>query len=131
MVRKVKLIMGLIVEEVLAHSDRIEYFSNNSINANYSIASDGKILDTKYITKSIIPIHKFCAIDKPTLYIAYSDEVEELLGNPIRTCIAETERARKREKDLACQAFDARNELNKYKTMKFWSRLKFLFKGKL
>ena len=54
--------------------------------------------------------------------IAYSEEVEELLGVPIRLLIKEKQQAVNRSDKLT-------SELNQYKSMNFWKRLKFLFVG--
>lgn len=81
------------------------------------IASDGEMLlaDLKTtVTERIVPITQFCRPGKPNLYIAYSQEVEDLLGVPIRVLL--------QEKDAAYAA------LNRLENMTVWEHAKLAWK---
>jgi len=65
----------------------------------------------------VVPITQFCRPGRPDVYIAYSREVEELLGVPIRTLIT--------EKDEAIASLNNfRHEVAKLRGMTPWQHIK-------
>lgn len=66
------------------------------------------------------PIIRFCESNKPDLFVAYSEEVEQLIGIPFKVM---------NESLMAANtANDAlRGILYGYRTMRLWDRVRFLF----
>jgi len=127
----VYLITSMKVEEVprLSGSDYVEYITHGGSPAHASrvTASDHVLLTERYYTH-VVPITQICFADgRPDLYVAYSEEVETLIGVPVR---AMKKRAEVEEESAAVNAakfnilLDTARELV---GLGFWDRLRFLF----
>jgi hypothetical protein len=60
------------------------------------MATDGEILipeEELTVTEKVVPITQFCRPGRPDVYIAYSEEVEDMLGVPFRVMLKEKEQA--------------------------------------
>ena len=82
------------------------------------LATDGEMLiapEELTVTERIVPITQFCRPGHPDLYIAYTEEVEELLGVPIRVLL--------KEKDEAIAALD------RFRSMTPWQYIKCAWKA--
>ena len=68
------------------------------------LATDGQLLETCEpitVTERIVPITQFCfGNGNPDLYVAYSHEVEELLGIPFRIILQEKATAEREARQL-------------------------------
>lgn len=117
--RTVQFIKSMEVSEVICrdpHSVRyIQPFDMPAL-----MATDGEMLipfEEMTITESVVPVTEFCINGKRDIYIAYSREVEELLGIPIEIIL--------REKDAAIAAKDrAIISLNRLQAMTAWQHIK-------
>lgn len=80
------------------------------------IATDGEMLTPTEVTvtERVVPITQFCRPGHPDLYIAYTEEVEEMLGVPIRVIL--------KEKDEAISA------LERLRSMTAWQHIKAAWK---
>ena len=87
--------------------------------------SDYKVLDlTETVQTRVATVFHICAIGKKDVYVAYSEEVERLLGIPIR-CIV-------KEKTVAvAESNRYQSRLRMISGMSTWKRLVFLFTKKL
>ena len=103
------LITGLVKERVF-RTDAAHYHQMSELRP--FVATDGKMLVSPEmtVTEKVVPITQFCRPGRPDLYIAYSEEVEELLGVPIRVIL--------KEKD------EALAELFKWRSMTAWQHIK-------
>lgn len=84
----VDLITSMKVEKVpkLSGRDYVEYITHGGFPANSSrvTASDHVLLTERFYTH-IVPITQICfANGRPDMYVAYSKEVEKLIGVPVR-----------------------------------------------
>ena len=106
------LITGLVMQRVImGRNASAHYYTVPELGP--LIASDGEILaltEPMKITERVVPITKVCSRGKSDLYIAYSEEVEELLGVPVRVIL--------KEKDAAYA------ELNRLRSMSAWEHIK-------
>ena len=71
---------------------------------------------------------QFCHTGKPDVFIAYSEEVEELLGIPVRCMQKELETLRASLSSATYNEKKAKDKLLKFQSMSRWERFKFLFK---
>lgn len=136
--RKATLVRGLILEEV--HSQKYaEYYSTSTSKWPWTVPVKGEdtvLLLHEYENvpiKHVVPIHRFCQSGKPDTYIAYSHEIEELLGLPIRAMQAlesQIETQRIVHSRLESKYVTYRKKLDVMWNMTLWDRIKFLF-GKL
>jgi len=85
-------IEDLIVKKVMA-TDYYEYHPHTV--PEFTARCEDIILEsfdeTEAFKRKIVPINRICSSTKPDLYIAYSEEVEELLGVPIRAILDKAE----------------------------------------
>ncbi len=121
--RRVKFIRDLVVEEVMAVSI-VEYATYKPMPP-VMFDSDTVALDLVE-ERRVVPINQICGPNQPDLYIAYSQEVEELLKVPIacitRQCEELEEQLSHTRDILSCtQAYVRRLKGS------FWLRLRFLF----
>jgi hypothetical protein len=106
--KQATLILGLKTTVVL-RTDAARYY-------NWSqplVATDGSMLvptESIAVEERIIPISQFCRPGKPDLYIAYSEEVEELLGVPFRTIYKEVQ--------------ETREEISRLRSLTWWEHIK-------
>ena len=86
------LITGLVKTQVF-RIDRACYYQLRELSMFQ--ATDGEMLASPEmtITERVVPITQFCRPGRPDLYIAYTEEVEELLGVPIRILLKEKDEA--------------------------------------
>ena len=90
--RQATLIIGLETRIVYCGQD-VRYYTTGPLDYPL-MASDGEISTEKMtVPEKIVPITQFCRPGKPDVYIAYSEEVEELLGVPIRCILKENDAA--------------------------------------
>lgn len=136
--RYVNFVSGLRVEEVphVGKQD-MEYFSLS----NPVLLDDGTALGASFSTayeRRIVPIIQMCGLGAENVFVAYSDEVEELLGIPIRTLVAERDNFKRNANQyrLRYNHEYAMSRLSYGKLLRinawgFWRRLKFAFNGEL
>ena len=84
------LVTGLVTQRVMRR-DFATYHTCGSVRP--LIASDGQLLETMEevtVQQQIVPITQFCfGNGNPNLYVAYTEEVEQLLGIPFRIILRE------------------------------------------
>lgn len=87
--------------------------------------SNTSVLDlTEAVQTKIATVFQICEIGKRDVYVAYSEEVEKLLGIPIRCILKEKNNALAESKRY-------RSRLWAIHGMSFWNRFVFLFTKKL
>jgi hypothetical protein len=145
-VKRVKLITGLQIEEVVAYDIHCIYVEDRY---NHSFSSpDRNMLTTTERKVHVVPI-KHWVENWVTLnterdnwteegYIAASPEIDEVLGKYLRCCHNEITYLKEHGAKREGQLFHLQNKLDcslrqitKYETLTFWQRLKFLFKGNI
>ena len=93
--QKVTLITGLKKEFVQKMHGR-DYVEYRSFNPEEMIpirgSDDVLVSDTFTVRTFSVPIFRLCQHGRDDVYIAYSEEVENDLGIPIRTILGESER---------------------------------------
>lgn len=121
--RTAHFVSRLIVEEVRDLSS-VRYYEH--VMPEFPIvATDGAVLDIEHaVTEHIAPVYHICRTGRQDLYVAYSKQVEELLGIPIRLLVEEKESARGETRRL-------QERLWMVAGLSFWLRLKFLFTKRL
>jgi translation initiation factor 2B subunit (eIF-2B alpha/beta/delta family) len=144
-VKRVKLITGLQIEEVVAYNPQ---YVQVAAQQHHSFSSpDRSMLATIERKVHVVPIKHYVEnwvalsdeFKEETRteegYIAASPETDEVLGKYLRCCHNEitwkTERIadlEDRKRSLEQQCRDFMFVLNKYRNLTFWQRLKFLFK---
>ena len=153
MVKRVKLITGLQIEEVVAYNSQYVQVVD-AYNHSFS-SPDRNMLTTTERKVHVVPIkhwvESFCDLpsDCPSEmkyehittkegYIAVSPEIDEVLGKYLSCCNDEINSLEKEKSRLEGQLFDIQNkergfrrQLLKYETLTLWQRLKFLFKGSI
>jgi hypothetical protein len=118
--RKATLITGLETQMVMMHhvDEGARYHVMPPMRP--LIASDGAMsepFEEMTVTEQVVPITHLCQPGKPDLYIAYSEEVEELIGMPFRTIL--------REKNQAQAALQtALNTVHELRSMTAWQHIK-------
>ena len=137
--RKAILVRGLITEEV--HSQKYaEYYSTRAWPWRVPVkGEDTMLLLDKNIAcdHHIVPVHRFCRTGNLDTYVAYSHEIEELLGIPIQAMTkqidnlsSELEIQRIVHSRLTSKYVCYRQKLDAMWNMTLWDKIKFLF-GKL
>lgn len=110
----VDVVTNLEIQKVPAEGDRIELHTMDSLFSE--------------IESHVVPVSRVCRTGHPDLFIAYSPQVEEKLGVPIRAILREAEASR-----LAWNS--ARDHMlrlqNRITEARFLDRLKYLFTRKL
>ena len=115
--RKVTFIRGLLIEEIFAQ-DVVEYVDFAEPRKRVG----GVVLNTKF-EKKIIPVSEFrFECGTKDLYIAYSEEVERILGIPIRLLIEGA-------KSAEATANRLRSKIEAIKALSRWQRFKSVFTG--
>ena len=129
---KAKFISRLVVEDVQVVSDRdyIEYYQHQPA-CPIKWSDTVMLLEHEQTVKRLVaPINHISGTGRKDVFIAYSEEVEELLGIPIRAILKRVEvaeSATKQERDIARKALW---NLHLFETMGFIDRLFFLFNPK-
>lgn len=109
------LVTGLVTRRV-----RMGEFAHYHYLSNFPplIATDGVVLEPmKEVTveERIVPITQFCyGNGRPDLYVAYSHEIEELLGIPFQVILKEKE--------------TALGEAKRLRSMSAWEHIKAAYK---
>ena len=130
--RRVKVITGLKIEERFA-GDHVEVWKQAFYPPYPSRiqGTDDYLVSDFPIEREIVPVLRFCKAGKPGLLVAYSSEVEELLGVPIRTLSKENAALRSAvggtRSTANAKIHAALKTLHRYRYMTFWQRIKFLF----
>lgn len=97
MMREATLVTGLKMERVRIGADNEVRYRTMEMMPLF--ASDGAMLfpeKTINVVDGIVPVTRFCyGNGKPDLYVAYSHEVEEILGIPFQVILKEKEAALK------------------------------------
>lgn len=123
--RRAKFIAGFVIHEVMATKD-YRYVSRYS-ERPLAIASDGECLlspEGFTVDERVVPITQFCRPGRPDLYVAYSEEVEDLLGIPIRCILREKDEARA-ALSAAHAVIDGHNSLSAWGHLKLaWCKLR-------
>jgi hypothetical protein len=117
--REVTFIESFNTRTVYA-GDVVEYQSMGYA-PNVAIGTD-TFLESVPIKTEIAPVTRICSSAKPDVFIAYSREVEEIIGVPIRVIIEKSESCEKslhRAKIWQARIF----------SMSVWDRIKAVFKG--
>jgi hypothetical protein len=123
--RKVLFIRDLVVEEVHI-ADVHEYAYYGRTTQPVLFGHDAVAVSEVVCDKKIVPFNQICQEGKPDLFIAYSEEVEELLGQPIRAIKAQADYAQKQATNAVARYHRNLRYLNDLKSS-FWRRLNFLF----
>ena len=137
--RKAILVRGLITEEV--HSQKYaEYYSTRAWPWRVPVKGEDTmlLLNTDIAHEHhVVPVHRFCQTGKPDTYVAYSHEIEKLLGIPIQsmtnqidTLSSDLETQRMIHSRLESKYVCYRQKLDAMWNMTLWDKIKFLF-GKL
>ena len=115
--RKGTLITGLELTEVVINGTEVRY---PVWDLPPIFTTDDKLLTPLSeccVQEVVVPITQFCKPGKPDVYIAYSKEVEELLGMPFSMIL--------REKASALQARElAVRKVSKLEAMTAWEHIK-------
>lgn len=137
----VDFITSLNVEEVpkLSSADYIQYITRGGKpdDASRVTASDAVLLTERYYTH-IVPVNQICFSDgRPDTYVAYSEEVERLIGVPVRVIKKQAEAAEDNAQVARRAAFLAEEEADRWRleyykiyNWGFWQRLRFAFTGR-
>lgn len=88
------------------------------------------------VQQKIVPVTRICNTGKEDIYVAYTQETEDLLGIPVRTILGDAERFRsqvnawiEKEQEVRDSRDEFRDELYKFKNKRFFERFKFLIFG--
>lgn len=137
----VDFITSLNVEKVpkLSSADYIQYITRGGKpdDASRVTASDAVLLTERYYTH-IVPVNQICFSDgRPDTYVAYSEEVERLIGVPVRVIKKQAEAAEDNAQVARRAAFLAEEEADRWRleyykiyNWGFWQRLRFAFTGR-
>lgn len=128
-VDKVTIVMGLkTCEGARCSFDEIRYFAPErplpiATSADFVLPD----LEDFQVQEKIVPIIRLCEVGRPDVLVALTEEVENLLGVPVRALV-------RRTKEAEFQAERGFHVERKYRTltdvvrrMGVWHRLKFLF----
>lgn len=116
----VKFVRDVVVDLIPA-GEEIKYFTYPPPQ----VASDGMLLETQQeVNQLIAPVLHICHVGEADTYVAWSEQVEELFGIPIRTIIREHEDELARLHDELDQTH---LQLTWWRSLPFLRRLKFLF----
>lgn len=156
--RKVKLIKGLVVDEVMCWGG--DWFNPEPLSFvqcnpnNTPVHETGEILLTDTYVKHVVPVKRlfkrfYNDMTKETTseltYIAISPVVEELLEGYIHVLVHEKEAAeadrdyeKRRKEENYSELLESRKEVGRLKgqlydinNTSFWKRLKYLFTGRV
>lgn len=130
----VTFISGLKIEKV-PHFGRDELDYHLLIHCTRT--DDGAVLGMSKempLDTRTVPITELCGLGRDDVYIAYSEEVEKLLGIPIRTLVADLV-TRKRlisefieeKRRIYIESHYAQSQLRLLRTANLWQRIKFVF----
>tara|TARA_R100001143_G_C3360997_1_gene135681 strand:- start:13239 stop:13616 length:378 start_codon:yes stop_codon:yes gene_type:complete len=123
--KRVKFVRQLVVDDVRYVGDYVEYRcigTSPDITRVVKGDEEGFLLGVEQ--KELAPVHHLCDVHNGTrrdLFIAYSKEVQELLGMPFDTLSNELEDAR--------EAISALHSRIGHATL--WQRIKYLFTKRL
>lgn len=144
--KTVQLVTGVKVTEVpLLGRDEIPYYGNlKNTRCVYEKEGVEKFLalDAVQDTQHARVTH-FKESDKPDIYIAWTGEVEKVIGIPLRVILEEKDKLEKKLDKTLGDHFDIETKhfklmteygdiflkLKGYENMSFWQRLKWAFKG--
>lgn len=73
------------------------------------------------------PVVAIFGVGRRDVYFAYTQEVEELIGIPIKTILSENTALLKQNVNLHHAAKQLSHTIHEVRHMSFWHRLKFLF----
>ena len=123
--RRVKFIKELIIEEVLA-GPYVEYYERSFDFSRCALIGDDEVIGPLDVaTRHIVPVTQFCSTGKPDLFIAYSKQVEELLGIPFRVILDEKEIALKSLREERQKSSRLSFDITLLTSLGWWDR--FLF----
>ena len=127
--KEVKFIRGLVVENAIIHSslDSMRYFTTTGSKACKDVFGAPVYLQTEgpKVEAKVAPLHCFNkGRGGDDIYIAYTEEVEDLLHIPFKLLKEEVDRCRA-EIDLST------HRLEEIKNATFLQRLRFLVTGRI
>ncbi len=129
--KRATLITGLVYEIVPLASGQeyVEYVVHHGVLPVTHVQDSDSVLLTGSVQSRAVPVSRVCFSDeRPDLYVAYSEEVERLLGAPIRAIRERAAAAEAKAADNATKfsiLLDAARELA---NLGWRDRLRFLFK---
>ena len=135
--KRVKFVESLNVKEVAVGScvDMMRYAT---LEECAPIDGTDRILAPVKTNTRVVPIHQFCESGKPDIFIAYSKEVEELLGMPFNVLHNDLKEAKAYSERIksSLSRFTLENDVLSKKLLQvnnasIWQRLKYLLTGKL
>lgn len=137
MARQVKFVKSLVVENAMVHQgdDEIRTAFMRRVPCVPIDSDFNEAIETMApVETHVSPIIRFCEIGKPDVFIAYSPEVEELLGVPFSTMhreLKERDAALSREREVSSALESQRDRADEQSyalmRMKWWDKLNFLF----
>jgi hypothetical protein len=117
--REVTFIESFNIRTVMA-GDIFEYQLMGEV-PNIAIGTD-TFLESVPIETKIAPVTRLCDSAKPDVFIAYSQEVEDTLGIPIKIIID-------RSKECHAELYNLQIWQSGILRMTMWDRIKAVFKG--
>lgn len=128
---EVTVITGLEKKLVpLMRGDEITYQTLDGLQpVSYS---GGEFLEMQPIKERVIPVHMICRVDfgKPNYtHIAYTEEVEQLLGIPFNALKRENNQLTKQNFGLIVENERLTKKMYKMTQGSLWEKLKLLFGG--
>ena len=119
--REVIFISGF-KKELIRAWDYVEYYQAPPL---HTMAMDNSLLaidESTTITRKIAPVSHFVIGGRKDVYIAYSDEIEELIGIPINILQSQLENAQKNELRLSMKCGVLQKTENTINSMSWWDR---------
>jgi hypothetical protein len=128
--QKAILVTKLVYEEVpvLRGGDYVEYLIRGG-NLGYApIVNSDAVLLIEKVYRNVVPVNEVCFTDgRPRLYIAYSEEVERLLGVPVRAISTRAQVAESLAEDNATKFNILLDTARELVNLGWVDRLRFLF----
>jgi hypothetical protein len=128
--QKAILVTKLVYEEVpvLSGGDYVEYIVRGGNPGYASIVNYDAVLLTEKVYCNVVPVNEVCFADgRPRLYVAYSEEVERLLGVPVRAISTRAQVAESLAADNATKFNILLDTARELVNLGWVDRLRFLF----
>lgn len=121
--KTVKLIEGLVTKDVPINVNDPAY------HKYYTLTSDGELLAAE-VKEYVVPVTYFGYQGNPGIYIAYSQEVEDLLGIPIGILAEENKRLKVDLYEKRREAYETtlaleelKLEVKRFNNLPWWKRI--------
>lgn len=135
--REVTVVTGLVTEKVLAYDGIVKMYERDfskvrrvcTTGTEEFLKFDSECLMPSAQTR-IYPVHHFrWGSSSRDLYVAYTKDVEQVLGIPINCMKEDLDKAVERADNLEELNVSLKTKLYRFQNMTFLGRLKFLFTG--